>query len=70
MKQIFRIILFFTTQDANPDDQDAYGNTVLHMVVVTVQLVNIFNVYAPWGNKTMPRGATQVFCKGGGEIRN
>ncbi|XP_023321114.1 transient receptor potential cation channel subfamily V member 5 isoform X3 [Eurytemora carolleeae] len=25
-------------QDANPDDQDAYGNTVLHMVVVTVQL--------------------------------
>ena len=38
--------MFFTTQDANPDDQDAYGNTVLHMVVVTVQLVNIFNVYA------------------------
>ena len=26
-------------EGADPDDQDSYGNTVLHMVVVTAQLV-------------------------------
>ena len=36
----FIIIELSTVKNADPDDQDSYGNTVLHMVVVTGQLVS------------------------------
>jgi hypothetical protein len=41
---------------ADPDDQDIFGNTVLHMVVVTGQLVICMRLFIHEGSRIESQG--------------